>query len=204
MIHPDAKRRHEDLRKLEVIASACRHLGTRIVTLCTGTRDSQNMWRHHPENNSLDAWKDLLGSLDKALSTAEEHDVTLAFEPEMGNVINSARKARRLLDEISSPRLKVIMDPANLLGPGDLPRMKEVFTEAFDLLGSDIVLAHAKEIAPNGSLGDLSIGSGVLEWDWYLALLRQVNFAGPLILHGFDETAVEASVSFLRKKVVSS
>ena len=115
--------------------------------------------------------------------------------------MDSARKARRLLDEIQSPRLKVIMDAANLFHPGDLPRMKEILSEAMDLMGGDIVLAHAKELGPGGHAGDLALGQGVLDWDSYLALLRQSNFTGPLIMHGFDERDVAASVSFLRRKL---
>jgi len=52
--------------------------------------------------------------IGQALQIAEACDVTLAFEPEVANVIDSARKGRRLLDEMRSPRLKVVMDAANL------------------------------------------------------------------------------------------
>jgi sugar phosphate isomerase/epimerase len=52
-----------------------------------------------------------------------------------------------LLDEIDSPWLKVVIDPANLLRAGDFPRVEEILDEAFDWLGQDIVLAHAKDPA---------------------------------------------------------
>ena len=45
---------------------------------------------------------------------ADRHEVTLAFEPELNNVVNSVSKARRLLDEIGSPWLKVVIDPGQL------------------------------------------------------------------------------------------
>ena len=38
----------------------------------------------------------------------------LAFEPEHNNVVNSARRARRLIDDLGSPALKVLMDGANI------------------------------------------------------------------------------------------
>ena len=37
-------------QRLEVLAAACRWLDTRIITLCTGTRDPEDMWKWHPEN----------------------------------------------------------------------------------------------------------------------------------------------------------
>src|SRR5260221_10737694 len=44
MIHPDPAKRLDGLRRLKVLAAACEGLGTSIITLCTGTRDPDNMW----------------------------------------------------------------------------------------------------------------------------------------------------------------
>src|SRR5207244_1580369 len=52
MIHPDPRERAECLRRLAVVARGCRHLGAPMLTLCTGTRDPNDMWRRHPENDS--------------------------------------------------------------------------------------------------------------------------------------------------------
>lgn len=41
-------------------------MGTSVVTLCTGTRDPEDMWRWHPENTSSQAWDELLRSMDAA------------------------------------------------------------------------------------------------------------------------------------------
>ena len=94
MIHPDAKQRRDGLNKLGIIAGSCEHLGTSMITLCTGTRDTESMWRHHPQNDSLEAWKDLTVTMTKALTIADKHDLSLGVEPETGNVVSSARHAR--------------------------------------------------------------------------------------------------------------
>jgi len=201
MIHPDPKQRRDGLRRLGVIAAACEHLGTRVVTLCTGTRDPENMWRRHPDNDSPEAWRDLVVTTTKALTTANKHGLTLGIEPETGNVVSSARKARRLLDEVKSPRLKIIMDAANLFHAGELGRMEEILDEAFDLLGADLILAHAKELGADGHAGNLPLGAGALDWDRYLSLLRTARFNGPLMMHGFEERDTAASVKFLRGKL---
>lgn len=199
MIHPDAQQRRDGLRKLEVIAGACEHLGTKLITLCTGTRDTENMWRHHPENDSPAAWKDLRIAMTKALTIADKHGVDLGIEPEVGNVASSARHARRLLDEMKSPRLKIVLDPANLFRPGDLGRSEEIFDEAFDLLGADVAVAHAKELGADGHAGSLALGKGVLDWERYVAGLRTAKFNGPIIMHGFEERDAAESVKFLRE-----
>ena len=200
MIHPDLSLRSDGLQRLRVIISACSYLGTNLVTLCSGTRDPENMWRLHRDNSSPDAWRDLLSSLEEILEVAELHDITLGIEPEINNVIDSAHNARRLLDELGSSNLKIVMDAANLFHPDELPRGNQVLDEAFDLLGSDIVLAHAKELGRDGHAGNLALGAGVLDWDHYLALLRQANVIGALIMHGFEEHEVGASAAFLGDK----
>ena len=63
--------------------------------------------------------------MTEAIHVAEEHDVTLTIEPEVSNIVHTARKARRLLDEIKSPHLKVTFDGANIYHKGELPRMQE-------------------------------------------------------------------------------
>jgi sugar phosphate isomerase/epimerase len=201
MIHPDPAKRYAGLERLRVLAGACHQLGAPVVTLCTGTRDPDDMWRRHPENDSAAAWRDLLESLRTAVRIAEVAGVTLAFEPEVANVVDTARKGRRLLDEVGSPRLKVVMDGANLFHAGDLARMGDVLDEAFALLGPDVVLAHAKDLTQDGAAGHAAAGTGRLDYDRYLSLLYGVGYDGPLILHGLSEDQVGASVAFLRGKL---
>ena len=199
MIHPDKVQPREGIRRLRVLASVCSEIGASTITLCTGTRDSENMWRRHPDNDLADAWLDLVGAMSQALAIAEEFSLTLGIEPEVGNVVDSAPKARRLLDDMKSPRLKIIMDGANIFHPEKLPRMREILDEAFELLGRDIVLAHAKELGGDGHAGGLALGTGVLDWDHYFALLKESSYKGPLIMHGFEERDLGASVDFLRQ-----
>jgi sugar phosphate isomerase/epimerase len=201
MIHPDRARREEGLRRLDVLAEAARPLGTRVLSLCTGTRDPDDMWRPHPDNVRPDAWGDLVESLAVALQSAERHDVVLAVEPEVGNVVDSAAKARRLLDEMRSARLRIILDPANLFHEGELARQSDILESAFELLGDDLALAHAKDLDSDGEAGTLPAGRGLLDYDLYLTLLKKVGFDGPLILHGLKEPDVPACVKFLRAKL---
>ncbi|MEZ4674785.1 MAG: TIM barrel protein [Caldilineaceae bacterium] len=93
MVHPDPAVRAAGLRSLRAIAGACAGFGTALITLCTGTRNPDSMWRPHPDNGSPAAWRDLVASLETALAIADEYDVTLAFEPEVNNVIDSPQRA---------------------------------------------------------------------------------------------------------------
>jgi len=201
MIHPDVSVRREGLDRLEGLAAAARPLGTSVIALCTGTRDPEDMWRRHPANASPDAWNDLVDTMAAALKIAAKHDVTLAVEPEVSNVIDSAGKAWFLLDELGSPRLKVIMDGANLFHAGQLAQMHQVLDNAFELLGPHIVLGHAKDLRQDGEAGHVPAGRGLLDYDRYLGLFRKVGFDGPLILHSLAEADVPGCVAFLRERL---
>ena len=203
MIHPDVQRRADGLRNLRVLAAACERLGTSVITLCTGSRDPDNMWRRHPDNNTPEAWDDLIVSMRQAIEVAEEYQVTLAFEPEVANVVDSAIKARRIIDQIGSPYLKVVMDGANIFHTGELPRMREILNEAFALLGEHIAFAHAKDLDRDGEAGHLAAGKGLLDYDQYLSLLNDVDSNVSIILHGLSEAEVDGCVSFLREKIES-
>lgn len=194
MIHPDVPVREQGLRRLRTLAAACKGMGTRVITLCTGTRDAQDMWRRHPDNDSTEAWADLLQAMERALLIAEEEQITLAFEPEHANVVNSAKRGRALLNELCSPHLKVVMDGANLIDPGG--DQKRVLEEAFELLGEDIIIVHAKDRSPDG--GFCAAGQGILDYRHYLNLLQNGAYHGPLILHGLGENEVDASLGMLR------
>jgi len=201
VIHPDTRQRAEGMRRLDVLASACASLGTCIITLSTGTRDPENMWKRHAENASAEAWNDLISSMEQAVEIAERWNVVLAFEPEFSNVVDTARKARQLLDEVRSPRLWVVLDGANLFHAGDLSRMHSILDEAVDLLGDVIVLAHAKDLAQDGDAGHEAAGMGLLDYDHYLGSLLRIGYSGPLILHSLSEQQVPGSLVFLQRKI---
>lgn len=204
MIHPDPAVRALGLQRLRVLAAACPALGTSLITLCTGTRNPDNMWRRHPDNDTPAAWRDLLATMEQAVAIAAEYNVTMAFEPEVANVVDSAAKGRQLLDAMRSPHLKVCMDGANIFHTGELAKMRAMLDEAFELLGPDIALAHAKDLIRDGAAGDRAAGSGVLDYGYYLALLERAGYRGPLIMHSLHEDEVARTVAFLEEKMQES
>jgi sugar phosphate isomerase/epimerase len=203
MSHPDPEHRRTGLRQLRVLAEACRELGTSVIHLCTGTRDREDMWRRHPDNDLPEAWRDLTACMREAVEIARQTRVVLAFEPEVNNVVDSAQKARRLIDEIGSDRLKVTIDGANVFHKGELAHMDEVLDRTFQLLGKDIVVAHAKDLDHDGDAGHLPAGQGRLNYERYLSLLLACKFKGslPLLLHGLSAAQVPGCAAFLREKL---
>jgi sugar phosphate isomerase/epimerase len=202
-IHPGREVRREGIRRAGLLASRCAALGARIMTMCTGTRDPDNMWRKHSGNMDRDAWCDLLQTTHLLVSFAEEFDLTLVFEPEVVNVIDSAATAQRFLEEIGSPRLRVLLDPANLIRPEDLPNTQPVLRDAFQRLGPYIAMAHAKDVA-SPALGDsecrrVAAGQGQLDYAYYLEQLDVCGFGGALVLHDLTEVEIQGCRSMLER-----
>ena len=194
MAHPEASVRHDGVKRLENVIAWAAATKVPAVTLCTGSRDPVDMWRAHPENRSTQAWEDLVDTLMQVLSSAKRW--ALAVEPEPANVVADAVSARRLLDTLASPRLKIILDPANLANVDAPNGGRKGLAEAIDLLAADTILVHAKDRRADGSV--CPAGQGVVEFLPFLGRLQHAGYNGPLVVHGIEEAEVPVAVSYLR------
>jgi len=202
MIHPDPSVRQRGHASLGHIAAVARDIGAPLLTLCTGTRDPEDQWRHHRDNATPEAWRDLLASMETAVAIAEDHGLDLGIEPERANVIDSAAQARRLMDDIGSPRLRIVLDPANLFETATVDRQRAVIAEAIALLADRIAMAHAKDRDAQG--GVVPAGMGVLDYPFFLGRLYDAGFEGPLVAHGLAETEARGVARFLSDQLAQA
>jgi pimeloyl-ACP methyl ester carboxylesterase/sugar phosphate isomerase/epimerase len=189
LIHPDRTYRTERTRRACRLIKAAPALGTSFVTLCTGTRDNADMWRRHPDNDSETAWAEMREEVDHLLEAAEEAEVTLGIEPEPGNTVSTAARARRLLDEVGSSRLAVILDPANLLPSASEAEAAYVLDQAFDLLADRAAVVHAKHLFDSGTKVD---------WARVGRLIDQYKLSPPVVIHDVPEPKLEQARTFLQ------
>jgi sugar phosphate isomerase/epimerase len=182
MVHPDPAERRRGHERLAAIAATAPAMGTRLLTLCTGTRDPDDQWRRHRDNDAPEAWRDLLASMERTIALAEAHDIDLGIEPERANVVSSAARAERLLTEMQSPRLKIVIDPANLVESEPPEAKRRIIADAVERLADRIVMAHAKDRTADGSFA--TAGAGVIDFPHYVRCLVSAGFDGPLVTHG--------------------
>ncbi|HEU5134961.1 MAG TPA: sugar phosphate isomerase/epimerase [Steroidobacteraceae bacterium] len=197
MAHPDVARRQADRIGFSNVVRAAQFMRAPLVTLCTGTRDATDMWSAHADNGSPEAWAALRDELDFALELAGRHGVALGVEPEPGNVVATARHARLLLDEVGDPRLKIVMDAANLLPPESQARQREVVAEAVNLLGADLALVHTKDVSATGEA--VAAGKGVVDFRNFLKGVVSTGYRGPLVSHNFPEEDAAYVAGYLRR-----
>lgn len=185
MTHPNQMVINKGMASLEVICKAAAQLDCSLITLCTGTLDAEDQWRFHPENNTPQAWHKISETMTQALVIADKYGMSLGIEPELANIVNSAEKARQLIDEMQSEHLKVIFDPANLFEVATITTQHAIVKKALDLLASDIAIAHAKDRNPDGSFA--TAGKGVLDYHFYLKQLKASGFDGCVVTHGLAD-----------------
>jgi sugar phosphate isomerase/epimerase len=202
MIHPDMAVRDAGLRSLAELTKAASRMRAPLVTLCTGTRDAADQWRGHPDNARPEAWRDLLASMERALELAEAAGVDLGVEPELANVIDSADKARLLINEMKSPRLKIVFDAANLFDVVDADERRTIIARGVALLADRIALAHAKDRNADGSFA--TAGKGVIDFRHYTGELRRNGFDGPLVTHGLRADEAAGVAAFLRDTLAAT
>jgi sugar phosphate isomerase/epimerase len=202
MAHPDAKVREASRAGFQNVVSAACEMGAPIVSLCTGSRDPHDMWKFHAENESVDAWEDLRSELEFALRVAQEAGIRLAIEPEPANVIRDAVAAKRILNEMASSHLGILLDAANLLTPETLSRQHEVIEEATGLLGDALLLAHAKDIDASGKV--VAPGEGEVNLMAFTKALRRAGYDDALIAHGFAAEKAGAAAKVLQRIIGES
>jgi len=189
MIHPDPALRAKGLARLEILLRKAQAMGTGMVTLCTGSRDAEDQWRHHPDNATPEAWRDLLEEMGKACALAEPLGIKLGIEPELANVVDKAPRARLLMDTLQSPALAIVLDPANLFEVASLPEQRDLLARSVDILADRIAMAHAKDRDSKG--GFATAGKGVVDFPHFLGRLKAARFDGDLVTHGL--AAAEAA-----------
>ncbi len=200
MAHPDAAIREEALDRFEGFLQAVAALNCPIVSLCSGTRSRVGLWTADEANESEDAWQDMLSGMRRAAALAEKYRITLAIETEASNIISTPERARRVMDEVGSPNLKMILDAANLFHKGEAKpgNVRRALDRAFEYFGRDIVLAHGKDIREGDGIEFTGTGFGIVNFPYMVRLLREYGFEGDMMLHGiYDESAMPGCREFM-------
>ncbi|TIO09603.1 sugar phosphate isomerase/epimerase [Mesorhizobium sp.] len=196
MAHPDRAVRDNGLRRLGAVIEAAATLSVPLVTLCTGTRNPDDQWAYHPDNANPLAWADMASEMEKALELAERHGVDLGIEPEQANIVTSAGDAMRLIAEMGSKRLRIVLDPANLFEQANPEEARAIVAGAVERTAGHVAMAHAKDRFADGRFA--TAGRGVVDFADFVARLKASGFDGPLVTHGLSAEEAPGVARFLK------
>ena len=131
---------------------------------------------------------------------AEERGVILAVEPVCTHIVHDAALAERMLEELNSPNVKIILDAVNLIDSAHTDGAEELIRDAVRRLGPETCVLHMKDYIP--SPGDprpkpVPCGQGEMRYDALLGLARER--ALPMTLENTKPENAEATRRFLEE-----
>ncbi|MCR4903916.1 MAG: sugar phosphate isomerase/epimerase [Butyrivibrio sp.] len=167
-------------------------LGCGMVGTETG---APNVDYHYDKEacHSEEALEIFIKNVRPVVEYAEKMGVILAIEPVYRHIVWNPKRARRVLDEISSPNLQIIFDPVNLIHADNYDNRAEVIREAIELLGPDIAMVHLKDCKlVDGEVKSMACGLGELD---YTDIIKFTNEKKPYIQATLEDTVPDNAVA---------
>lgn len=116
----------------------------------------------------------LLESLKSLCDKAEHYNVNIALEPCVIDVVPSAKRMADTIRQVGSNRLKVLLDPANLIANSSEQDM-------FHYLSPHVAYFHGKDRKINDAYGR-NLGDGEIDWTLFFRKYHECNEGAPFIL----------------------
>jgi sugar phosphate isomerase/epimerase len=174
LIHPDQAERQANLDYFEAMMQVARTMGVQQLVTEAGHFHSNQPEPPVPHHFQEEVWKTMVATGKELARRAETHDATILFEPFFRGFLASAKRTRVFLEAIDSPRIRALLDPANLLEVNDLEEMFEQLAPWIDCL-------HAKDRKLHVDRG-VPAGQGDLDYERFVKLAAARTPHAPLIL----------------------
>lgn len=166
------------------------HLNCGVVGTETGAPNTT--YSYDEACHTEEALEIFVDNLRPVVKYAEQMGVLFAIEPVFKHIVWNPKQARKVLDMINSPNLRIILDPVNLLDISNYKNQREIIQEALDLLGEDIAVVHIKDfILENGALKSVAAGTGDMN---YTDLLRYLKEKKPYVHVTLENTTPQNAV----------
>lgn len=131
----------------------------------------------------------LVENLRPLVKEAEKLGVVIGIEPVYPTAIKSPQRMKRLLDDLGSDNVGVILDVSNLTYSETRYMQSDIINDAFDLFGEKIKVIHLKDfIFDENQKSFAPVGSGELMCELLLDRISMLNHTPDIIL---DESKLE-------------
>lgn len=120
---------------------------------------------------SEEAFRLFMDALRPVVKCAEECGALLAVEPVWYHIISTPERAVRMLEELPSDNLRIILDAVNLISPENAERAPEIIENALSLLGDRVEILHLKDfvLTADGKMEACACGLGSMKYERLLA-----------------------------------
>ena len=164
---PERRARTQEIYKAHLRFAAM--IGARVVG--TETYANPESRFSEPAPQSEEAFRLLLDSLKPVVRCAEETGTVLAVEPVWYHIISTPERAARMLEELNSEHVQIILDAVNLISPETADRTGDIIRNAVSLLGDRVRILHMKDfvITPEGKMDACACGLGSMRYEQLLS-----------------------------------
>jgi len=204
LVHPDAGQRAWNIEQMRTVMDFAAENSLPWVNTMAGTRETNySFWAYHPDNFSESTWQTLLVAIRELLATTPA-EVSLALEPYMMTPLATTASLRKIMDDVESDRLRIKLDPVNLIEPREYPRAAEVVEAMVLGLADCVVGADAKDHFMHRQKATVQIdervpGEGEFPYPALLGALDQVAGDPTLIIeHLREDDQITAASSYIR------
>lgn len=169
---PDEEQLRETQEKYMANIRFAAHLGAGVVGTETGAPNVEYRFEEACWNE--ESLQIFIKNLRPVVKYAEQMGVLVAIEPVVRHIVCDPVRARRVLDEIASPNLRIILDPVNLLESYNYEEQDAIIDEALELLGKDVAVLHVKDfVIKDGMLVSVPVGQGQCHWDRIMPYMKR-------------------------------
>jgi sugar phosphate isomerase/epimerase len=191
LIHPDPAERKANLDYFEAMMNIGGHMGvTAFISEAGHYRDPKGPEPRVAHHFQDDVWIYMLDTARQLASIARKYQARVLLEGFYRGFLASAKRLRMFLEEVNSPHIRALLDPANLIEVNDLEEM-------FNQLGPWIDCLHAKDRKVHVERG-VPAGQGSLDYEKFVTLAAKHTPHAPLVLEYVGPKDYRAALDHLR------
>jgi sugar phosphate isomerase/epimerase len=193
LVHPDPAERNANLAYFEAMMKVGAHMGVRVFVTEAGHYRPDGPAPAIPYDLQDEVWTTAVATGKELARRASAHDATVLMEPIYRSIFASAKRTRVYLEEVGSPRIRALLDPANLLEVNDL---EEMFGQLREWIGC----VHAKDRKLHVT-GGVAAGKGDLDYPKLVRLVAEKTPQVPLILEYVGSKTYREALAHLRNTI---
>lgn len=192
----------ETAQEVREIYRAHLRFAAQIGALCVGTETPPAEGPEGKACRTEEAYHLFLNRMRPLVQAAEELGVTLAVEPVCTHIIHDADRAVRMLEDLKSDRVKIILDAVNLIDTEHVGGAGELVRDAVRKLGGQVCVLHMKDYLPQPEAvrpRPVPCGQGEMDYRALLELAREREL--PMLLENTAHDNAEETRLWLEKQI---
>ena len=197
-VHSDFEKVKANIKRFKEHLKYASYFNTRYVATETGSYNDDK-WTYNPKNHTEEAYLKVKTIVQELVISAKEYNATVLIEGAYNHVIYNPYLLKRLIDDINSPHLKVIVDLFNYLNIDNYHQYKTIFETCLNLLKDNIVVFHMKDfIIQDNKLVQVGLGEGIIDFDYIIVNILKAHQDAYLILEGITGYDIKTSINLLK------